>query len=329
MKHDPYGCYRVIDPPGALPQNCWKLDNDPTPRPGETLVQVEALTLDSASFRQLKEQSVLLDRSVADLISNIVAQRGKLHNPVTGSGGMLMGRLPSGEKIATLVSLTLTPLKIDQILALDEEHGQVQLKAQAILFEKTLYCQVPDDLPGGLSLAVLDVAGAPAQAKQLAADAEEVLLVGAGKAGFLCAAAVRRENPEAKILAVDVDEASLDALAGLGLCDWSRAMDARKPLAVYEAVSEATGGRLSESTFNLVNVPGTEGTSILATRDGGSVYFFGMATSFSAAALTAEGLARDVRLIIGSGYTRGWTDYALGLVRENEGLRAYFEERYA
>ena len=58
----------------------------------------------------------------------IVATRGKMQNPVTGSGGMLVGTveevgpgsplgLAVGDRVATLVSLTLTPLVIEDGLA--------------------------------------------------------------------------------------------------------------------------------------------------------------------------------------------------------------------
>ena len=64
-----------------------------------------------------------------------------------------------------------------------------------------------------------------------------------------------------------------------------------------------------------VDVPGCEGGAILATRDGGTVIFFSMATSFSAAALGAEGLAADVTMLVGNGYVPGHADFALSLLR--------------
>ena len=44
--------------------------------------------------------------------------------------------------------------------------------------------------------------------------------------------------------------------------------------------------------------------------------FFSMATSFSAAALGAEGLAADVTMLVGNGYVPGHADYAMQLLRE-------------
>jgi len=74
-------------------------------------------------------------------------------------------------------------------------------------------------------------------------------------------------------------------------------------------------------------VPGCEGGAILATADRGTVVFFSMATSFSAAALGAEGLAADVTMLVGTGYTPGHAAYALELLRENAGVRRLFESR--
>jgi len=76
-----------------------------------------------------------------------------------------------------------------------------------------------------------------------------------------------------------------------------------------------------------VDVPGCEGGAILSTKQGGTVIFFSMATSFAAAALGAEGLAADVTMLVGNGYVPGHADLALNLVRTTPALRALFERR--
>ena len=50
-------------------------------------------------------------------------------------------------------------------------------------------------------------------------------------------------------------------------------------------------------------------------------------TSFSAAALGAEGVAADVTMLIGNGYVPGHAELALGLLRSEPGVRALFEAR--
>jgi len=68
--------------------------------------------------------------------------------------------------------------------------------------------------------------------------------------------------------------------------------------------------------------------SILSVKNGGAVIFFSMATSFTAAALGAEGVGKDVTMIVGNGYVPGHADLTLDLLRRNPKLRGLFEQRY-
>jgi L-erythro-3,5-diaminohexanoate dehydrogenase len=52
-----------------------------------------------------------------------------------------------------------------------------------------------------------------------------------------------------------------------------------------------------------------------------------MATSFSAAALGAEGLAADVTMLVGNGFVPGHAAYAIDLLRTSDGVRSLFERR--
>ncbi len=79
---------------------------------------------------------------------------------------------------------------------------------------------------------------------------------------------------------------------------------------------------------NCVNVAGTELASILCAREGGTVYFFSMSTSFTAAALGAEGAGRDVNMMIGNGYTKGHAELALQTLRDHPALHAHFNATY-
>jgi L-erythro-3,5-diaminohexanoate dehydrogenase len=101
--------------------------------------------------------------------------------------------------------------------------------------------------------------------------------------------------------------------------------DARSPLGLAAAV-EAVGGP-ADITVVCVDVPGCEHPAILATAQGGTVVFFSMATNFAAAALGAEGLAADVRMLVGNGYVPGHAEYALKLLRGNAAVRGLFEGR--
>ncbi len=347
----PIGLHRVLEPAGSLPQAATRLDTRRELWPDEVRVRVERLNLDAASYRQLRVAHAGDGAAVRRAVAEIVRTRGKMHNPVTGSGGMLVGTveetgpasplgLAPGDRIATLVSLTLTPLVIEDDLASWDGLGeQLPCAGYAILFGRSIAAKLPTDLPAPLSLAVLDVCGAPALTARVVADhagrsaageangrpGPAVCVVGAaGKSGSLSLAAARRAGAARTIGVVPV-ESEARALERAGLADVVTVADARDPVALAEAVGRAGGP--ADVTVVCVDVPGCEGGAVLATAPGGTVIFFSMATSFSAAALGAEGLAADVTMLVGNGYVPGHAEYALDLLRAEGGVRELFEAR--
>ena len=344
---DPTGLHRVLDDAVVLPQAAQRLDTRRELWPDEVRVRVETLNLDAASFRQLETAHTVDGRADGDAVRRevleIIAARGKMQNPVTGSGGMLIGTveevgpdstlgLTVGDRVATLVSLTLTPLVIEDGLARwDGRSEQVPADGFAILFGRSIAATIPDDLPPALSLAVMDVCGAPALTRRVveryvstSADASVAVIGGAGKSGSLSLAAAR-DAGAARTVGVVPTEHEAALLRDSGLADHVVVADARDPIALRDAVA-ATGGPV-DVTVVCVDVPGCEGGAILTTTEGGTVVFFSMATSFSGAALGAEGLAADVTMLVGNGYTPGHAAYALELLRGSAGVRGLFERR--
>jgi L-erythro-3,5-diaminohexanoate dehydrogenase len=340
---DPYGLSRVLNEAGVLPQRAQALDASLPLRPSELLIDVDSLNIDAASFRQLKEAAQGDPEKIATSIRDIVRARGKMQNPVTGSGGMLIGRVREvgaehpaaghvspGERIATLVSLSLTPLHLDEIKAVHLGIDRVDVRGHAILFASGLFARLPADLPDTLALAALDVCGAPALVERFVRPGMRVALLGAGKSGALCLAQARRSMAgKGQLLALDISQPALDTLRGLQLCDATLRVDATQAVSVMAAVQEATDGALCDLVVNCASVPNTEMATILSVRDGGTALFFSMATSFTAAALGAEGVGKDVTLLMGNGYVPGHAELTLELLRTNPGLRELFSARYA
>ena len=368
----PLGLHRVLEPSGVLPQAAWRLDADPAIWPNEVRITVDRLNLDAASYRQLRESTGGSAGAMRGAVLDIIAGRGKMQNPVTGSGGMLTGvvdeagpasplGLAAGDRIATLVSLSLTPLAVtDGLARWDGRSEQVPCAGHAILFGRSIAAVLPADLPAGLALAVLDVCGAPALTERVvraelagaglaragAARDESVgagpagagpagaghggpvvaILGAGGKSGSLSAAAARRAGA-GTIIGVVPAEAEAAALRQAGVADQVVIADARDPVALAGAVRSAGGP--AAVTVVCVDVPGCEGGAILATAPGGTVIFFSMATSFSAAALGAEGVAADVTMLVGNGYVPGHAELALDLIRSEPGVRGLFEARLA
>jgi L-erythro-3,5-diaminohexanoate dehydrogenase len=346
LSSSPIGLHRVLAPAGVLPQQAQRLDPSPELGPDEVLIDVARLNLDAASFRQLREQHGTGDALRAAVLA-IVAERGKMQNPVTGSGGMLLGTvravgpesplgLKPGDTVATLVSLTLTPLAItDGLRDWDGAGEQVPCTGTAVLFGRSIAAVVPADLPELLSLSVLDVCGAPAltdrvvrrKAAELGRPPVVCVLGGGGKSGSLSLAAARRAGAGSTVAVVPT-EAEAAAVRDAGLAGAVALADARDPVALAAAVERAAGSK-ADVTVVCVDVPGCEHGAILATADGGTVIFFSMATSFPAAALGAEGLAADVTMLIGNGFVPGHAEFAVDLLRRVPAVRRLFEARVA
>ncbi len=358
----PYGSHRVIEPAGVLPQPAWKIDNTMDPIwPNEILVNVDTLNIDSASFTQMEEACHGDPEGIKRMILETVAERGKMHNRVTGSGGMFIGTvekvgeslsgerpagaaagipraggkpqagarspLVPGTRIASLVSLSLTPLKIERILEVRTATDQVSVEARAILFESGIYAVLPEDMPAEVALAVLDVAGAPAQTQRLVKKGDTVTIVGAsGKSGILCCYEAHKKG--ARVIGLAHSERGKKRLSELNLCDEIAVADAHNALECYRIVKDLTGGALSDVVINCTNVPDTEMGSILCCRDRGLVYFFGMATSFTKAALGAEGVGKDIDMMIGNGYAHNHAEVALDVLRNSPDINALYRRLY-
>src|SRR5262245_52962010 len=239
---NPLGIERVLAPEGVLPQAAERLDPSLPLYADETLIAVRRLNLDSASFRQLRESCADSEAAIRARILEIVAARGKMRNPVTGSGGMLLGevaavapqapaRFSPGDRVASLVSLSLTPLRLEAVEALDFDRGQVAVRGEAILFASAPAAKLPEDIPEAAALSALDVCGAPALLRRLVSPEDQVLFIGAGHSAALGAAAARERIPRARLWVSDRSEPALERFSALSLAGRLFPADAGDPLA--------------------------------------------------------------------------------------------------
>src|SRR6476661_4790322 len=239
---DPTGLHRVLDDAVVLPQAARRLDTRRELWPDEVRIRVETLNLDAASYRQLERKhtgagGVVDGAAIRAEVLDIVAARGKMQNPETGSGGMLVGvveevgpesplGLSVGDRVATLVSLTLTPLVIEDGLSRWDGRGeQFPCDGYAVLFGRSIAAVIPDDLPAALSLSVMDVCGAPALTARVVgeyvdrAEAPVVAVIGgAGKSGSLSLAAAK-EAGAGTTIGVVPHQAEADLLADAKIAD--------------------------------------------------------------------------------------------------------------
>jgi len=329
--------------PLPLPQRATRLDNDPEKVfESEIVVDVETLNIDAASFRQMDDEAKGELAGIGRIVMRTVEQRGKQHNPVTGSGGMLLGKVrrvgalvrergvAPGDRVATLASLSLTPLKLERVVEVRPASAQVDVVGTAVIFATAPFAKMPKDLPERLALAALDVAGAAPQVARLAKPGQTVVVLGAGgKSGLLCCVEARkRVGRQGKVIGLESYAPFAQDLLAFGICDAVIEHDARDAVGVRDRIAEVTQEECADLTISCVNVPGCEMAAICATKDRGKVYFFAMSTSFTACALGAEGIGADVDLYIGNGYAEGHADHTLELLRSDNRLRSLFDKRY-
>lgn len=329
----PHGLHRVADDTNCLPQAAQRLDNSSPPWANEIEIDVECLNIDSASFRQIVDDVGDRASGVAERVRGIVDRRGKMENPVTGSGGMLVGEVTDvgpeytgnvrvGDHIATLVSLTLTPLRIEEVRDVHFHSDQLRIDGTAFLWSEAPVIQMPADLGTETALSIFDVCGAPKQVQRMAQSARTGLVLGVGKSGLLSAVAFRDALGSAgRVFGVDLQEGPMLDLSNAGILDDYRVADGTAPVEVLEAVRQMTDRGAVDAVVNTCNVADTEISPVLSCVDGGEVLYFNMGTSFSKAALGSEGLGKDVQLLIGNGFVPGHADYALELYENYPVLR--------
>jgi L-erythro-3,5-diaminohexanoate dehydrogenase len=302
-------------------------------QPYEIELDVDTLCLDSTSFRQLVEEHAGDSSHIGQAILQIVAERGKMHNPVTGSGGILTGTVVAvgaayrnppavGARVVTLASLTLTPLRLESITHVDSSSPHVGVHGTAYLPWTAPWTDYPEDVPLDAALAALDVCNSASQTRDLIdASTRTVLVLGGGHAGLLAMAAARDVlAPDGVVVLMDADSLICDRAKQLGLCDLAVPMDLRDAVGSLRAL-EAIGARRADLTVVVVNATDCEASAVLLTADHGTVLFFSMATAFTKAALGSEGMASSARMLIGSGYAADSGAYALELLARCERLQ--------
>ncbi len=332
---DIYGFHRVLEPQGVLPQAALRLDTSLPIFSNELLLEVSCLHLDSASFRQLQSEVGTDEKKLRERILEIVRIRGKMHNPVTGSGGMLTGKilqkgpdfpsdLPLGTEVATLVSLTLTPLYLERILRIDQERGQVWVQGYALLFASGLWQALPKDLSMVAALEIFDVCGVVAQIRRWVQPGDRVFILGLGRAGLLAAAWLCRWGHSTTLWGCDLLPEPLARAKRLEFFTGLLCADARRPLDFHRAWLQSVGEPF-DLILNTCNVSDTEASALLALRPGGRVLYFNMATDFSRVVLSAEGMGKDAQIIFGQGFVPGHGEEALGVLRYFPRLKEFFE----
>jgi L-erythro-3,5-diaminohexanoate dehydrogenase len=328
------GVHRSLEPRGTLAHIAQRLDAATPANDYEAELDVRRLAVDSTSFRVIRERCQADPQRMAGTIAQIVYERGKLQNPWTGSGGVLLGcvahvgerrdDLAPGESVVPLASLVTIPLALDAVGPVDPADHQVPVRGRAIVTGAMPCARMPSDLTETVALNGFDVYPVASHVRALAAPGAHVLVLGSGQAGLLGLAAARAAvGPSGTVSAIDVSAEALARARAVEPDVNAVAGDVTDPVLV---AGELTRRGFSGADLTLVctSVAGAEGAALLATDPRGTVLFFSTATQFSAAALGADAVGSQAHLVIPNGLTDDRGDYTFELLRSNAPLRAAF-----
>lgn len=326
------GVHRSLEPTGALPHIARRLDATTAANDHEAEVAVEMLAIDATSFADIRRRAGADPERMGALITGIVAEHGKLQNPVTGSGGVALGRVTSvgrarrledlavGELVVPLCSLIALPLELYDVGPVDQSSPLVPVRGRAVVTGAMRCGRVAADLGPTVSLTAFDVYPVASYARELARSGGHVLVLGAGHAGLLAVAAARQAvGAGGSVMSVDVDRSALERARAVDPHVLTFQADVTDPLALAAQLPGA-----ADLTLICTSVPGAEGAALIATASSGTIVFFSTATRFAAAALGADAVGTRAKLMIPNGLTEDLGQYAMELVRGSAPLRRAF-----
>ena len=338
---DSFGLERSIEPRHALAQQAWKIDNTMALRLDEVLIDVKIININLVSFNEILDETGGDSDLLCQRILEIIRERGKLHNPVTNSGGMLYGSVvelgPSypnscqirpKDEIISLSSLTVTPLRISRILRIDYESAQLEVEGQAILYASSPVVKKPADLPLRAVIAAMDEAGAPTRTHQTVQPGQEVLVLGAsGRIGLMCGYAARdKMGSSGRLVGIVRDQEDRVQLERYGLFDEVLALDATDLNAFCGGAHTETAQRF-DVVINCINTADTEVASLVAVKNRGTIYFATICCDYKFVALTAESIGKEIRVIPYTGFLEGHADYTLELMRRFPQMQTAIQRR--
>ena len=296
-----YGTNRVLEPQHVLPTSAWRLDNSRSISAGEIRVDIKRIHIEGTSFKQICLEANDNDQRIKQKIMDIVIRRGKLHNPVTDTGGLFYGTVSEigaeydnkknfkpGEEVVCNASLASVPIYIDKILSIDRAYGQIELEGYAILYDEVPLVRRPEGIPIDLLLFAFNESGTLYRISNTAVGKKKFLIVGNNLlSNLLFGYAVRKVAREDAEVVCLLDRKTDTVLKGKSIDDLSRRVftevhyvDILKPM---ECLAGLNADSLFDLSINCADIPGAETINILATKSGGTVVFANLINNYNIA----------------------------------------------
>ncbi len=335
-----YGTRRVMEPQYVLPTSAWKLDNSRKIYPDELRISITRIHLEGTSFKQICTEVNYNEEKIKQKIMDIVIRRGKLHNPITDTGGLAMGvieeigedydnpkGLKPGDTVICNASLASVPIHIENIKSMDYVFNQAIVEGYAIIHDHMQVILIEEGMPEGLLLFALDESGTMMRLDQLIDKQTRFLIVGNNMiTNLLFGYVIRRKVGEEGRITCVLDKRTGIQVAGGGIdrllsevFDQIHSLDILKPM---EALEKLNADSLYDLSVNCAEIPGAETINLLATRNGGTVLFANLINNLNIALYITESISKNLNLRSAEGYLTNYDDFDMQIVKETAG---YFE----
>ncbi len=328
-----YGTVRVLEPKFVVPTSAWRLDNSRSIRPDEIRVSVEKIHLEGTSFKQICTESSNNPEKIRQTIIDIVIRRGKLHNPVTDTGGVLYGvveaigddydnryDLKIGDRVICNASITSFPMHIENVGEIDWVFNQIQVKGYAILHSDISMIRVDEDVPVKQMLFALDESGTLLKLNSLIEGKSKFLIVGNSiLSNILYGYVIRRALGENCEITCVLDKRTGINIKGEGIerlvsriFDQVHLLDILRPIECIKQLGES----YFDLSVNCAEIPGAETVNILATKDGGTVLFANLINNLNIALYITESISKSLEVLGAEGFSEGYDEFDLRLIGE-------------
>ena len=329
-----YGTNRVMEPQHVLPTSAWRLDNSRNIAPEEIRVDIKRIHIEQTSFKQICLEAADNDQRIKEKIMDIVIRRGKLHNPVTDTGGLFYGTVSEvgaeydnkkgfkpGEEVVCNASLASVPIYIDKIISIDRAFGQIDIEGYAVLYNEVPLVRKPEGIPINLLLFAFNESGTLYRISNTAVGKKKFLIVGNNLlSNLLFGYAVRKVAREDAEVVCLLDRKTDIVLKGQSINDLIARVftevhyvDILKPM---ECLSGLNADSLFDLSVNCADIPGAETINILATKSGGTVVFANLINNYNIALYITESISRQLDIRCADGYLEAYDEFDIEIVKD-------------
>lgn len=336
-----YGLERVISPPKVFPASAWQLDNSRELKSGEVRISIKRIHIEGTSFRQICQEASNDEKKIREIIKDIVMKRGKMHNPVTDTGGLLFGIIEEiapdyqntkgfrpGDEVICNTSLAGIPLYIEQITKVDKMYTQVEAEGYAIVLPGTPVIRKPQKLPIDLLLFAFNESGTLYKVSKEAENKTRFMVVGNNTMmNLLFGYTIRKAaGKDAEIYCI-LDEKTELELKGGRIGELTEKVftevTSHNLLRPVECLRTLSNYQPMDMTVNCADIPGAETVNVIATKSGGTVIFANFISNYNIALYVTESISRDLKIKCADGYLEKYDEYDFEIVKE---LAPYFAD---